>query len=92
LNNKGEKMVERIKEILKYHSEKNPGVKIVKVTTTRYYEIPASASTPANELMKEWFHDYPLERHHAFREHSQLIEHFNGDEEIVEMDEKWKTN
>lgn len=73
-------MIERIKAILKFHREKNPGVKIIKVTTTRYYEIPSYSSTPVSDLLKEWFHDYPLERHHAFRESSLLIQHFNNDE------------
>ena len=62
----------------------HPGVKIVKVTTTRWYEIPAGTSTNDTELLKEWFEETPITRSHAFRDTSLLMEHFNRDEKIYE--------
>jgi len=77
-------MKEKIKTILDYHRTEHPGVKIVTVTLTRYYEIPAYASTPAEELLKEWFKEFSSTRPHAFRDQSLLIEHFNDDAKIIE--------
>jgi hypothetical protein len=73
------------KEILKYHKEKFPGVKLVKVTTTRWYEIPVCTSTPAGEIVKEWFKESPIHKSHAFRDGSLLIEYFNDDAKIEEI-------
>jgi hypothetical protein len=77
-------MNEKIKSILKYHKDIHPGVKLVKVTLTRYYEIPVYTSTPAEELLEEWFKEFPSTRCHAFRDASLLIEHFNDDGKVVE--------
>jgi hypothetical protein len=78
-------MNERIKNILNFHVKQNPGVKLVKVTTTRWYEIPAYSSTEPQELLKEWFKETPIGRGHAFRDGSLLLEHFNDDEKIVDI-------
>jgi hypothetical protein len=77
-------MNKKIKKILDYHKTSHPGVKIVTVTTTRYYEIPAYASTPTEELLEEWFKEFSSTRSHAFRDQSLLIEHFNDDAKIIE--------
>jgi hypothetical protein len=79
------KTLETIKKILQYHKLMNKGVKIIKVTTTRYYQIPEGTSLETNELLKEWFKDFPVDRRHAFRDSSLLIEHFNDDAKIEEV-------
>jgi hypothetical protein len=75
---------ERVKAILEYHKEKNKGVKIVKVTTTRYYEIPTYTSQDSDELLKEWFERFNTTSTHAFRDGSLLIQHFNGDAKVLD--------
>ena len=71
---------EKIKNILDTHQKKT-GCKIVKVTTTRWYEIPVGTSTPDSEIIDEWFKKTPISRSHAFRDRSLLIECFNDDVE-----------
>jgi hypothetical protein len=61
------------------------GVKIIKVTTTIYYQIPKGTSLETNELLKEWFKDFSVDRRHAFRDSYLLIEHFNDDAKIEEV-------
>ena len=78
-----EKRDEKIKRILDFHKKKHPGVKLVKVTITRYYQIPAGTSTPAEDLLKEWFEEFSTTRTHAFRDGSLLIDHFNDDAKII---------
>jgi len=73
----------RVQKILDSHRERNSGVTIVKITTTRYYEIPKHSSTNKEALMNEWFEDFSPSSSHAFRDGSLLIEHFNDDAEIV---------
>jgi hypothetical protein len=77
-------MNEHVKDILNFHTKKNPGSKLVKVTLTRWYEIPGTSSEVPEELMAEWFNKYPSTRPHAYRDHSLLVEYFNGDHKIVE--------
>jgi hypothetical protein len=77
-------MNDKIKKILNYHREHCPGVTIVKVTTTKYYEIPAGSSIPTSELLKEWFEDNPTSKRHAFRDSSLLIDHWNNDAKVLE--------
>jgi hypothetical protein len=79
-------MNEHVKDILNFHTKKNPGAKLVKVTLTRWYEIPATSSEDHKELMQEWFDKYPSTRPHAYRDHSLLVEYFNGDHRIVDKD------
>ena len=71
-------MLSKIRALLKRHLKIHPGSKVVRVTITRWYEIPAGNSTPDKELMNEWFKEYPLSRHHAYRESSVLLEHVTG--------------
>jgi hypothetical protein len=71
-----------IKKTLENHLTSHPGSKLVKVTTTRWYEIPAGTSTPDGELLKEWFDTTPISRSHAFRDGSLLLEIFNDDATI----------
>jgi hypothetical protein len=78
--------MEKVKEILKDHADKYPGVKFVKITTTRWYEIPANSSTPPEELLEEWFKKFSISRTHAFRDGSLLIEHFNDDAKIIDFE------
>ena len=79
------KMNERIKNILNLHVEQNPGVKLVKVTTTRWYEIPASSSEKPEDLLQEWFRKCSINRSHSFRDSSLLVEHFNDDQKVVDV-------
>ena len=80
-------MKDKIKAILKEHVKKT-GAKIVKVTTTKYYEIPASPFKTPTELMDEWFKKFSISRSHAFRDASLLIEHFNEDCQIINVNEE----
>jgi len=77
-------MNDKIKKILEYHKEQHPGVKFIKVTTTRWYEIPAGTSNES-ELLEEWFKEFPASKGHAFRDGSLLLEHFNDDAKIEEI-------
>lgn len=77
-------MNEKIKSILEFHKKKHPGVKLVKVTTTRWYEIPAGTSMSDDELLQDWFKNTPTTRSHAFRDGSLLVEYFNNDEKVLE--------
>lgn len=79
-------MLERVKEILKFHRGKFPGSKIVKVTTTRYYEIREGSSEKPEDLIEEWFSKYPVSRSHAYRDGSLLIEHFNNDAGVITIE------
>lgn len=83
-------MLDDIKKILKFHKKSNPGVTVVKVTTTRYYEIREGSSEKPEYLMEEWFKKYSPFRSHAYRDGSLLVEHFNDDAEIVTIDEQDK--
>jgi len=69
----------KVKAALEFHKENNPGVKIIKVTTTRYYAIPKYAAKNSEEILKEWFEKYDATSSHAFRDGSLLIQHFNND-------------
>jgi hypothetical protein len=80
-------MLERIKKLLQGHKRAYPNCTIVRVTTTRYYQIPEGTSTPVPELLKEWFKKTPVTQVHAFREHSLLIEHFEDNATVVEPDD-----
>ena len=90
----------RAKEILNYHVETHKGVKLVKVTTTRWYEIPEGTSTPDSEILTEWFANTSISRRHAFRDSSLLLEYFNNDAKISSPDAvtetcpqcNWETN
>lgn len=77
-------MNDQIEKILKFHQETNPGVTIVEVTTTRWYEIPVGSSTPINELLEEWFKNKPVSKSHAGRDGSLLVECFNDDAKIID--------
>ena len=77
----------RVKKILDYHLQKNVGSRLVKVTTTRWYEIPTGTSTSPEELLKEWFENFPVTRSHNFRDGSLLMEYFNEDHRLVSKDE-----
>jgi len=76
------------KEILVHHKNTHPGVKIVKVTTTRYYEIPRHSGTDSAALMKEWFEDFAVTSSHAFRDGSLLIHDFNNDAKIIDPEQE----
>jgi len=78
---------QRIKNILDYHVQKNPGVRLVKVTTTRWYEIPAGSSGRPDDLLQEWFCTCSATKRHAFRDDSLLLEYFNDDQKITDTDE-----
>jgi hypothetical protein len=71
--------------ILRGHKKRFSGSRFVKVTTTRWYEIPAGTSEDAEDLITEWFLDTPISRSHAFRDGSLLIEHFNDDAKIADI-------
>jgi len=45
-------MQDKIKQILEHHVSTRPGTLLVKVTTTRYYEIPPGTSTP-HDIVRE---------------------------------------
>jgi hypothetical protein len=79
---KEQTMKEQIKKILKFHQEKT-GCKLIKVTTTKYYQISAGTSTEPEVLIEEWFKKFPISRSHAGRDSSILVEHFNDDAEII---------
>jgi hypothetical protein len=76
-------MNEKINNILICHKKNNPGCKIVKVTISRWYEIPPGTSTSDSEIIEEWFKKTPVSKCHAFRDNSLLIQCFNDDPTIV---------
>lgn len=77
---------EKIEKILNYHKANNPDIDIIKVTTTRYYEIPKESVRSARkreDLLKEWFDTYSATSNHAYRDSSLLLQHFNDDIEVA---------
>lgn len=79
-------MLEKIKKLLQSHKKVYPDAKIVAVTTTRYYQIPEGTSTPVPELLEEWFKKTPISQSHAFRDQSLLIELFENNATIIDVD------
>jgi len=76
-------MDDKIRKILESHLANNPGKKLVKVTTTRWYQI--GSSEDESRLLDEWFKKFSPSASHAYRDHSLLIEHFNDDAKVVDL-------
>lgn len=78
-------MNKEIEEILKEHKKINPTVELVKVTITRWYEIPKYSLESNPDILKEWFQEFSINRSHAFRDNSVLLQYFNNDEKIEKI-------
>ena len=76
-------MTENIRQILNAHVAKYPGTRIVKVTSTHYYEVPGGSSEDPQDLIHEWFPTFSISRGHAYRDGSLLISHFNDDARVI---------
>ena len=77
-------MEDKVKEILEFHTKNHPGTKIVEVTTTRWCEIPVGSYSSDSEIIDEWFNKTSINRSHAFRDGSLIIEKFNNDAKVLD--------
>jgi uncharacterized protein YbaR (Trm112 family) len=85
---------EKVEKLLEYHKSKNQGVRFLKITTTRWYEIPDGSITDEKsqhyfnneeELIDEWFKKNSIGHSHAFRDGSLLLQYFNDDAKIERL-------